>query len=112
MHPRLPIFPAKGARVLASDLSPAAVDTTALVNDFASTAIAEAEDGYYEEDDALPYPKAGNGIQLPPESEDMNVLLDDDTVTFSHSWTEGSTILRASKSFVGLEGREAVGVGA
>ena len=82
------------------------------MNDFASTAIAEAEDEYYEEDDVLPYPKAGNGIQLPPESEDINILLDDDIVTFSHSWMKGSTILRASKSFTGLESREAVGVGA
>ena len=98
--------------MLATNTSPGAVDSTALVNDFTSTAIAEAEDEYYEEDDVLPYPKAGNGIQLPPESEDINILLDDDIVTFSHSWMEGSKILRASKSLVGLVGGEGVGVGA
>lgn len=40
------------------------------------------ETGY---DEDLPYPKAGNGIVLPPESEDMEWLLDDDYETFSHT---------------------------
>jgi len=40
------------------------------------------EDGY---DEDLPYPKAGNGIILPPESEDLEWLLDDDYETFSHT---------------------------
>ena len=98
--------------MLATDLSPGAADTTALVNDFASTAIAEAEDEYYEEDDVLPYPKAGNGIQLPPESEDISILLDDDIATFSHLWMEESTTLQADKGFIGIESRETVGIGA
>jgi hypothetical protein len=34
----------------------------------------------------LPYPKAGYGILLPPESEDMAYLLDEDVEVFSHSW--------------------------
>jgi len=38
------------------------------------------------EDDVLPYPKAGNGLRLPPESEDLDLLIDDDTTTFSHTW--------------------------
>lgn len=37
----------------------------------------------YDED--LPYPKAGNGIVLPPEREDMAWLIDDDYETFSHT---------------------------
>ena len=37
----------------------------------------------YDED--LPYPKAGNGILLPPEREDMEWLIDDDYQTFSHT---------------------------
>lgn len=40
------------------------------------------ETGY---DEDLPYPKAGNGIVLPPESEDMEWLIDDDYETFSHT---------------------------
>ncbi|MCJ1350590.1 MAG: hypothetical protein MMC33_000571 [Icmadophila ericetorum] len=39
----------------------------------------------YEEDTTLlPYPKAGNGIQLAPEAEDLNFLLDLDHGIFSH----------------------------
>ena len=40
------------------------------------------EDGY---DEDLPYPKAGNGIVLPPESQDLEWLVDDDYETFSHT---------------------------
>lgn len=36
-------------------------------------------------DEDLPYPKPGNGIVLPPESEDMEWLIDDDYETFSHT---------------------------
>lgn len=54
----------------------------------APTATAREEDTYdlYAESDPLPYPKAGNGIPLPPESEDLAFLIDDDAVTFSHCW--------------------------
>ena len=40
----------------------------------------------YEDDYVLPYPKAGNGVRLRPEREDLGILLDDDTVAFSHAW--------------------------
>jgi hypothetical protein len=34
------------------------------------------------------YPKAGHGIRLPPEAEDMAWLVDDDFLTFSHIYRE------------------------
>lgn len=46
------------------------------------------EDTYelYVETDPLPYPKAGNGVLLPPEHDDLALLIDDDVQTFSHVW--------------------------
>lgn len=38
----------------------------------------------YSETDPLPYPRAGNGVRLPPESDDLSLLIDDDVQTFSH----------------------------
>ncbi|KAI4215320.1 MAG: hypothetical protein LQ351_002220 [Letrouitia transgressa] len=48
----------------------------------------EEDESYdlYPESEALLYPKAGNGIVLPPELEDLSILIDDDTSTFSHVW--------------------------
>lgn len=40
----------------------------------------------YSETDPLPYPKAGNGVPLPPERDDLAFLIDDDIQTFSHVW--------------------------
>lgn len=48
----------------------------------------------------LPYPKAGNGIVLPPESDDLEFMVDEDTVTFSHSWVDASV----PGGFVGMAG--------
>ncbi|OAP63426.1 hypothetical protein AYL99_02653 [Fonsecaea erecta] len=48
----------------------------------------EGYDGYFDEHAAL-YPKPGNGVQLPPESEDLHVLLEGkESKTFSH-WVQG-----------------------
>jgi PHD-finger len=48
----------------------------------------EYEDEYADEHAKL-YPKPGNGVQLPPESEDMAMLLEGpDCKTFSHSLSE------------------------
>jgi len=48
----------------------------------------EGYDGYYDEHAAL-YPKPGFGIQLPPEREDLHILLEGkDVRTFSH-WVRG-----------------------
>lgn len=40
----------------------------------------------YVEQEPLPYPKAGNGLVLPPDGEDMALLIDEDFVSYSHSW--------------------------
>jgi hypothetical protein len=46
--------------------------------------IDEGYDGYFDEHAAL-YPKPGHGLRLPPESEDMHMLLEGkDSTTFSH----------------------------
>ena len=66
---------------------------------------------YYEEDDVLPYPKPGNGVTLRPESEDLAFLLDDDTVTFSHSWLEGPDIVPVGNGLMEMKGG-ALSVGA
>lgn len=55
------------------------------------------EEEYYEvyiEPEPLPYPKPGNGVVLPPEDEDLSLLIDEDVVTYSHLW----------KGFHGWEG--------
>ncbi|KZF19717.1 hypothetical protein L228DRAFT_285654 [Xylona heveae TC161] len=36
-----------------------------------------------------PYPKAGNGVLLPPESDDIAWLIDDSIGVFSHAWRDG-----------------------
>ena len=48
------------------------------------------DDDVYEE--PLPYPRTGNGLVLPPEEDDYDVLVDEGVggPTFSHSWQEGS----------------------
>lgn len=47
------------------------------------------EEEYYEvyvEPEPLPYPRAGNGIVLPLEEDDLALLIDEDVVSYSHSW--------------------------
>jgi len=92
LYPALPIFETKAN---------ATVTTAA-----SAEAPADADD-YYEEEVELPYPKAGNAIVLPPESEDIAFLLDEDVTTFSHSWVDAS----APGGFVGMAG-PALAVGA
>lgn len=54
----------------------------------AGDAVDEGYDGYYDEHAAL-YPKPGQGIQLPPEREDLRILLEGkESRTFSH-WVRG-----------------------
>ncbi|KAL6246994.1 hypothetical protein RBB50_006301 [Rhinocladiella similis] len=51
-------------------------------------AVDEGYDGYYDEHAAL-YPKPGQGIRLPPEREDLHMLLEGkESRTFSH-WVRG-----------------------
>ncbi len=48
---------------------------------------ADEEELYvYVEPEPLPYPKAGNGLLLPPEDDDLDILIDEDIVTYSHLW--------------------------
>ncbi|KAK5049647.1 hypothetical protein LTR44_010810 [Exophiala sp. CCFEE 6388] len=54
----------------------------------AGDAIDEGYDGYYDEHAAL-YPKPGQGVRLPPEREDLRILLEGkESRTFSH-WVRG-----------------------
>ena len=69
LHPNLPVFASKSAQ-----------------DDNGVTADAAASEEEYDEDEELPYPKPGNGIRLPPEDDDIHILMDDDTEAFSHHW--------------------------
>ena len=40
----------------------------------------------YVEQEPLPYPKAGNGLVLPQEDDDLGLLIDEDIASYSHSW--------------------------
>ena len=50
--------------------------------------VLEDDEGYSEE--PLPYPKMGNGLVLPPEEEDRDILVDENEAVYSHSWQDGS----------------------
>lgn len=89
LHPHLPLF-AHDARAATQPLPAVeepAVDEEITANP-SNDEVVDLVDVELEYEDLLPYPKAGNGIQLPPESEDLEFLIDDDTVTFSHSWRD------------------------
>ena len=49
--------------------------------------VVDEDEGYSEE--PLPYPKMGNGLVLPPESEDVDILVDENEAVYSHSWQDG-----------------------
>lgn len=78
LHPELPILNSSSA---------AAAGRAA-----AAAAAAAEEDSldyyglYYPDPDPLPYPRAGNGVRLPPEGDDIGIMMDDDEATFSHRW--------------------------
>lgn len=65
-----------------------------------------------EEDDVLPYPEAGNGIQLPPEKENLSILLDDDMLTFSHTWQAIGEMMDRASSGIPAMTRVELNVGA
>lgn len=68
----------------------------------------EEEETYdlYPSSGALPYPKAGNGVTLPREKDDLAFLIDDDAITFSHVWDwDGGKLLfgeNVRKTGIGL----------
>lgn len=50
----------------------------------------EDDDEEYRDEHAKLYPKPGNGVQLPPETEDLDMLLErPESSTFSHALREG-----------------------
>ena len=53
------------------------------------TAPPEDEDESYDlypDSEVLPYPKAGNGVPLPSESDYLALLVDEDVGVYSHVW--------------------------
>ncbi|MCJ1282576.1 hypothetical protein MMC26_001901 [Xylographa opegraphella] len=110
LYPSLPVFPPKAAQSNISTISPNQIASQRSAIDSSVKALIEAEEDY-EEDDVLPYPKPGNGITLRPESEDLAFLLDDDTVTFSHSWLEGPDMTPVGNGLMEMGGG-ALSVGA
>ncbi len=48
--------------------------------------VEEEEEDLYPESEPLPYPKAGNGVPLPSESENLALLIDEDVGVYSHVW--------------------------
>ncbi|KAL8990375.1 MAG: hypothetical protein Q9169_008139 [Polycauliona sp. 2 TL-2023] len=80
LHPDLPIFAtSSGGPVPERPKRPVThfVDPTAPPAE-------EEEDEMYPESDYLPYPKAGNGVPLPSESESLALLIDEDVGVYSH----------------------------
>ena len=83
-------------------------------------AAADEEELYiYVEPDPLPYPKAGNGLLLPPEDDDLDILIDEDIVTYSHLWKgpagwEGPNGMRwpFPQNGIGVVGAHQIGVAA
>ncbi|KAL8949578.1 MAG: hypothetical protein Q9222_004326 [Ikaeria aurantiellina] len=83
LHPTLPIFatpsgglpPERPKRPITHFIDP--------------TAPVEEEDESYDlypDSETLPYPKAGNGVPIPPESASLALLIDEDTKVYSHIW--------------------------
>ncbi|MCJ1463583.1 hypothetical protein MMC07_002191 [Pseudocyphellaria aurata] len=86
LHPNLPILSASEATTATS--AHVMRDVLRYPNATAHLGGGDDEDTYvlYSETDPLPYPKAGNGVPLPPERDDLAFLIDDDVQTFSHVW--------------------------
>lgn len=82
LHPDLPIFatpsggplPERPKRPITHFVDPTAPPAE------------EEEDDMYPESEYLPYPKAGNGVPLPSESESLALLIDEDVGVYSHVW--------------------------
>lgn len=74
------------ATAAAAAAASAAVSTAAVTAPLGAVAKGEAEFEYFDE--PLPYPRAGNGLRLPPEEDDLGLLIDDDVITYSHSWID------------------------
>lgn len=94
LHPDLAIFKTPpppetwtaAASASAAAVAVAAATAAATTTPQGAVAKGEAEFEYYDE--PLPYPRAGNGVRLPPEDDDLALLIDEDTVAYSHSWID------------------------
>ena len=114
LHPDLPLLKPPQP-------DPAVIVTAAAATTTPAGAVAkgEAEFEYYEPE-PLPYPRVGNGVQLPPEEDDVEggILIDEDVVTYSHSWIESGAWTGAMGEagggfgLPGPAGGVAIGVGA
>lgn len=82
LHPELPILNAES-------VSSSAAAGRAAAEEQEEEDTADYYGLYYPDPDPLPYPKAGNGVRLPPENGDIGILIDDDEETFSHRWSLG-----------------------
>ncbi|MCJ1432462.1 hypothetical protein MMC27_001818 [Xylographa pallens] len=110
LHPSLPVFAPNAAQNISPTIPSHQAAPQRSTTNTSRLALIEAEE-YYEEEEVLPYPKPGNGITLRPESEDLAFLLDDDTVTFSHSWLEGPEMVPVGNGLMEMGGG-ALSVGA
>ncbi|KAL8740775.1 MAG: hypothetical protein Q9190_006552, partial [Brigantiaea leucoxantha] len=81
LHPDLPVFSATRPTV---ERPPRPI--THFIDPTAPPVEEDESYDLYPESEVLPYPKAGNGIVLPPELEDLELLIDDDFAVFSHVW--------------------------
>ncbi|KAL9102363.1 MAG: hypothetical protein Q9163_002485 [Psora crenata] len=68
--------------------------------------VADDDDEISEE--PLPYPKMGNGLVLPPEEDDLDIMIDENIATWSHSWKEAG-VWKGPMAGQGLENFEALG---
>ncbi|KAL9130307.1 MAG: hypothetical protein Q9217_001482 [Psora testacea] len=90
--------------------APATISTTVskLEGSAASGAVVMDEDEIYEE--PLPYPKMGNGLVLPPEEDDLDIMIDENIATWSHSWQEAG-VWKGTLAGQGLDGLGGMGIG-
>ena len=51
-----------------------------------------------DDEDILPYPKPGNGLLLPPEKDNLHILLDDDTDVYSHCTAGIAQLVAAARA--------------
>jgi len=117
LYPTLPIFDPQKTSTASILLPPQPNTLTAPLHpDFPSRTTnppvtAEEDETYYElpsDYDPLPYPKPGNGIRLPPEDEDLALLVDEDVGVYSHMWRgQGRDVW----GMAALERMEGVGMG-
>ncbi|KAI9810910.1 MAG: hypothetical protein M1827_005769 [Pycnora praestabilis] len=117
LQPTLPLFPSTTKSHLANSTTPSSnshgspfraittinktqrtplpqTDTTSTLKNDGNNGsneedMSSSNDVIDSDDQQAAYPKPGNGIRLPPEDEDLEWLVDDDYVVFSHTFRGG-----------------------